>query len=803
MVEMHEAAMTLGVQETMHILQGNYDLPGPFTILHGIAGDGMANTIDTMPQLVIDNHNEDGPGATIENVIDTEATRRSDTLGISEIASTGSVPHEILEDHSTSNENCDILSNETGENSDNVDGDLFSIIGSSSETSSIELVMHSQANAITSSPSAGDSNAIANDNRATLNQGSRLSPAESETVPVIGLHLPLPSGVATMNYNSMLPPVGTGLLPRHPPKANAESFIMIDASRNATSSGQSHAIEIDHESTVSSPPDTGISPRTDHRYIQLSASNNRSISDWESTCRQNEMDQLNEILVNSQPTTAASSLYRNQWWKGENNYLRLFEEQPTYNVSPNAKTVSHDTNDITPSVKYGRIIGELSPGTTVMAVEKITIAPPEINGRRQQSPNQGVIEILKIESPKVGYVVCSISGYTLVGPGLPCSYTEPDMWLWKVTCTSGAYVRQGLELSSVHVDTIPYGSFVQVKRKTINAMGLSRLQVEAYVQKKSGSHNSTSRERGHKGIRFSDALQSISMRNRSDSNDIKPQLETTKVIGWISEVLNPLSGQTGPVVQSIPCPVPAQFRVTLPVGAVIRQGLELSSNQIGHAPFGSILNIVGRAYSQHSMDRCIQRLKLAGGGGWVSAKLNRQTSGDQLSVLEEFDTDGSFDPDDAGLYHIEKQLQVMDEYHMNISEPNETDQQNMNNVTQSLARLTSSLSSIVDEDETLTSSVEEVSNNDSSLTSSAVPALYRNGVATSTSSQAPLQCGSKRQKDEPCLICLSEERNATIVHGETGHIACCLTCARLLKGRGDKCPVCRLPIDLIIQQFWA
>jgi hypothetical protein len=54
-----------------------------------------------------------------------------------------------------------------------------------------------------------------------------------------------------------------------------------------------------------------------------------------------------------------------------------------------------------------------------------------------------------------------------------------------------------------------------------------------------------------------------------------------------------------------------------------------------------------------------------------------------------------------------------------------------------------------------------------------------------------------------CLICLSEERTATIVHGETGHIACCLTCARVLKARGDSCPVCREPIDTVIQHFWA
>lgn len=40
--------------------------------------------------------------------------------------------------------------------------------------------------------------------------------------------------------------------------------------------------------------------------------------------------------------------------------------------------------------------------------------------------------------------------------------------------------------------------------------------------------------------------------------------------------------------------------------------------------------------------------------------------------------------------------------------------------------------------------------------------------------------------EEKCLICLSDERTATLVHGETGHIACCLGCARILKARGDK-----------------
>uniref|UniRef100_A0A7R9Z1H2 RING-type domain-containing protein n=1 Tax=Pseudictyota dubia TaxID=2749911 RepID=A0A7R9Z1H2_9STRA len=63
--------------------------------------------------------------------------------------------------------------------------------------------------------------------------------------------------------------------------------------------------------------------------------------------------------------------------------------------------------------------------------------------------------------------------------------------------------------------------------------------------------------------------------------------------------------------------------------------------------------------------------------------------------------------------------------------------------------------------------------------------------------------GVDEQQQKLCLVCLSEERNATIVHGETGHIACCLTCARILKFRKMKCPVCRLKIDTVIQHFWG
>ena len=54
-----------------------------------------------------------------------------------------------------------------------------------------------------------------------------------------------------------------------------------------------------------------------------------------------------------------------------------------------------------------------------------------------------------------------------------------------------------------------------------------------------------------------------------------------------------------------------------------------------------------------------------------------------------------------------------------------------------------------------------------------------------------------------CIICMDDYRTAILVHDETGHVACCLKCSRILKARGDHCPVCRLPISSVVQIFWA
>jgi E3 ubiquitin-protein ligase Mdm2 len=194
---------------------------------------------------------------------------------------------------------------------------------------------------------------------------------------------------------------------------------------------------------------------------------------------------------------------------------------------------------------------------------------------------------------------------------------------------------------------------------------------------------------------------------------------------------------------------------------VIRQDVELSSPQIGVAPFGSVVKVVGRAFSEHPVDKCIERLKLAGNAGWISVRLNRPPPNDDM-VVEFLDVDGDFDPEEPGLYHLEAQRAARAERHQISGEQH------------SAADLSS-----VDEN--------DLSDSDEDMESST-----GNGNG-----------GGDNYSDLRCVVCLTSERNATIVHGETGHVVCCLVCARILKARGDNCPVCRCRIDVIIQHFYA
>lgn len=52
-----------------------------------------------------------------------------------------------------------------------------------------------------------------------------------------------------------------------------------------------------------------------------------------------------------------------------------------------------------------------------------------------------------------------------------------------------------------------------------------------------------------------------------------------------------------------------------------------------------------------------------------------------------------------------------------------------------------------------------------------------------------------------CVVCQAEPKVASIIHGSTGHQACCYDCARRLKRHHKPCPVCRRPIEKIVRNY--
>lgn len=75
------------------------------------------------------------------------------------------------------------------------------------------------------------------------------------------------------------------------------------------------------------------------------------------------------------------------------------------------------------------------------------------------------------------------------------------------------------------------------------------------------------------------------------------------------------------------------------------------------------------------------------------------------------------------------------------------------------------------------------------------PELERTTSLSSTESCLPASCL------EPCVICQSRPKNGCIVHGRTGHLMACYTCAKKLKKRNKLCPVCREPIQSVVLTY--
>uniref|UniRef100_A0A7S2YI78 RING-type domain-containing protein n=1 Tax=Entomoneis paludosa TaxID=265537 RepID=A0A7S2YI78_9STRA len=218
------------------------------------------------------------------------------------------------------------------------------------------------------------------------------------------------------------------------------------------------------------------------------------------------------------------------------------------------------------------------------------------------------------------------------------------------------------------------------------------------------------------------------------------------VEGWCSEFLNPLSGQRGPILKPIPPAVPVFYRVVLPDhGAMLRQHVELGSPMVQTAAVGSRLAVLHRAFTEFPAKDCVPRLQVAWASSssvraFASLRLNNEQ---KSSVLAPTGTvDSTFDPRHPGLYFWR--------------------------LYQSHDKLR--------KQETKSTKVSS-------------------GAATSNANQPSL--------NPTCVVCLTGESDATLVHGETGHICCCLECARVCKAQGVGCPICREPIDRIILHYYS
>ena len=54
-----------------------------------------------------------------------------------------------------------------------------------------------------------------------------------------------------------------------------------------------------------------------------------------------------------------------------------------------------------------------------------------------------------------------------------------------------------------------------------------------------------------------------------------------------------------------------------------------------------------------------------------------------------------------------------------------------------------------------------------------------------------------------CLICMENPTDATLVHGDTAHVCCCLGCAQSLRALEQNCPMCRKPIEAVLRLYFA
>jgi hypothetical protein len=75
----------------------------------------------------------------------------------------------------------------------------------------------------------------------------------------------------------------------------------------------------------------------------------------------------------------------------------------------------------------------------------------------------------------------------------------------------------------------------------------------------------------------------------------------------------------------------------------------------------------------------------------------------------------------------------------------------------------------------------------------------------SSTSLASMASGATEEPPDEltCVICMENPTDATLVHGSSAHVCCCLGCAQNLKRLDQSCPMCRKPIEAVLRLYFA
>lgn len=58
-----------------------------------------------------------------------------------------------------------------------------------------------------------------------------------------------------------------------------------------------------------------------------------------------------------------------------------------------------------------------------------------------------------------------------------------------------------------------------------------------------------------------------------------------------------------------------------------------------------------------------------------------------------------------------------------------------------------------------------------------------------------------KSTDKLCNICFIMPKNGVFNHGKIGHIFCCYPCAKKIREKSNRCPVCKVKIQFVTKMI--